>query len=94
MEAKDVTKFISIYDPDVVVFDMWENWEYQERDAWKMMVIEWFDSLGSNKVTVIIKDVNIIPDQHIAGLHPYFTFSGLSASGEVMHSMDNRFTWI
>ena len=50
--------------------------------------------LDTYKKAVEAKDLHIIPDQKITGLYAYFTFTGESDSGEVMHSMDNRFTWI
>jgi len=94
VEAKDVTQFLSNYDPDFVVFDMWGNQEYQEREAWKTMVQQWFDSQGNDKVTVDIRDVHIISDQNITGFRTYLTFTGVSDSGKILHTMDNRFTWI
>jgi uncharacterized protein (TIGR02246 family) len=94
VEDKDIDQLLSIYDPDVVVFDMWGNWEYQGLEAWKTTVKEWFESLGNDKIIVVIQDVQIIPDKITAGVHAYLTFSAVSDTGDILHSMDNRFSWI
>jgi len=94
VEAKDVDLFLSIYDPDVVIFDMWGNWEYKGLNAWRKVVQEWFGSLGTDTVKVEINDVQVVADQSIAGLYAFFTFKGISESGDLLRSMDNRFSMI
>lgn len=94
VEAKDVNLFLTIYDPEVVIFDMWGKWIHQGLNDWKKTVQDWFDSLGNDKATVEINDIQIITDQCIASLYAIITFKGISESGESSHEMDNRFTWI
>ena len=94
VEVKDVDQFLSIYDPEVVIFDMWGNWEYHGRDAWRKNVQEWFGSLGTDTVKVEINDIQVVSDQRIAGLYAFFTFKGFSETGDLLRSMDNRFSMV
>ena len=91
---KDVDAFVALYDSDVVIFDMWGEWSYQGRTAWKKVVTDWFGSLGSEQVAVEINDTQITQESDMACVHAFVTFKGLSAEGEELRSMENRFTWV
>jgi uncharacterized protein (TIGR02246 family) len=94
VNAKDVDTFVSVYDQDVVVFDMWGEWSYKGVEAWRRMVIDWFGSLGSERVIVELNDVQVITEHSIAIIHAFVTFKGISAEGEALRAMQNRFTWV
>lgn len=94
VNAKDVETFVSLYDQDVVVFDMWGEWSYKGVEAWRKMVVDWFGSLGSERVIVEANDVQVIAENNIAIIHAFVAFKGVSAEGEELRTMQNRFTWI
>ena len=91
--GKDADAFLSLYDDDVRVFDMWGRWSYDGLDAWRAMVSDWFGSLGTERVGVVMEDVQITVAQDLAVAHAFVTFSGLSADGKTLRAMQNRLTW-
>ena len=94
VNAKDVDTFVSLYDQDVIVFDMWGEWSYKGVEAWRRMVIDWFGSLGSERVLVELTNAQVITEHSIAIVHAFVTFKGISAEGEALRAMQNRFTWV
>jgi uncharacterized protein (TIGR02246 family) len=94
VNKKDVDAFVALYDPDVVVFDMWAEWSYKGVEAWRRMVVDWFGSLGSERVIVEINDVQVITEHGISIVHAFVTFKGVSSEGEELRAMQNRFTWV
>lgn len=94
VNAKDVDTFVSLYDQDVVVFDTWGEWSYKGVEAWRRMVADWFGSLGSEQVIVELNNAQVITEHSIAIAHAFVTFKGISADGETLRAMQNRFTWL
>jgi uncharacterized protein (TIGR02246 family) len=94
VNAKDVDAFVSLYAQDVVVFDMWGVWSYKGVEAWRKMATDWFGSLGSERVIVEANEVQVIAENNVATIHAFVTFTGVSAEGEKLRAMQNRFTWI
>jgi uncharacterized protein (TIGR02246 family) len=90
--AKDVDAFVSLYDRDVRIFDMWGSWSYDGLEAWRGMVSEWFASLGTERVGVVMDDVRITVAHDLAVVHAFLTFKGLSAEGKELRAMQNRLT--
>ena len=69
MLAKDVEAFVALYAGNVCVFDMWNQWSYNGLDAWRLMVADWFCSLGSERVAVEMSDVQTIVADDVAVVH-------------------------
>ena len=90
--AKNVEAFVSLYDDDIHVFDMWGKWSYEGIKAWRGMVTEWFGSLNDEKVLVSFDDLQITVSPEIAIAHTFVTFKGFSADGKELRSMNNRLT--
>ena len=90
---KDVDAFVSLYDEDVRVFDLWGSWSYDGAGAWRQTVTEWFGSLGSDRVAVESEDVQTMVADGVAVVHAFLTFKGISADGEEQRAMNNRLTW-
>ena len=90
---KDVEAFISLYDEDVRVFDLWGSWSYDSADTWRQMVAEWFGSLGDERVAVESEDVRTTVADGVAVVHAFLTYKGISADGEELRAMNNRLTW-
>jgi uncharacterized protein (TIGR02246 family) len=91
--AKDVDAFVAIFADDVRVFDMWGAWSHDGIDAWREMAVGWFGSLGDELVRVEFDDVETTVGDDTAVLSAFVTFSGLSADGDELRSMNNRLTW-
>ena len=93
VRAKDVDRFVAIYDDDVRVFDMWGQWAYEGSAAWREMAAEWFASLGSEQVSVEFDEVQKVVGDDVAVADAYVTYKGLSAAGEELRALNNRLTW-
>ena len=92
VHAKDVDAFIALYDDDVHIYDSWGQWQYAGIEAWRSMAGEWFSSLGDARVRVEFNDVRSVSGEDVAFGHAAVTFAGISAEGERLRAMTNRFT--
>ena len=90
--ARDVEALLALYHPDVTVYDMWETWLYDGRDAWRGMVEGWFAGLGDERVQVTFQDIRSTVTPDLALVHAVVTYAGLSAGGEPLRAMNNRLT--
>jgi uncharacterized protein (TIGR02246 family) len=90
---KDEQGFLSLYDEQVTVFDLWDQWSYVGRDAWAASVAAWFGSLGDEQVQVAFRPVSCVVEGRSAAWSAIVSYSGLSAAGEVLRSMENRISW-
>ena len=89
---KNVSAFVSLYEDDVQVFDMWNQWELRGIAAWRSMAEGWFGSLGTERVVVTVSDVASTANADLAVGHATLTFTALSAEGKELRSLDNRLT--
>lgn len=90
--SKDVDAFVALYDQDVRVFDMWGEWSYTGVEAWRGMVKNWFDSLGSERVIVTFDEVQVFTTHELAIASAFITYSSVSAQNEALRAMQNRIT--
>ncbi len=93
VRAKDVDRFVALYDDEVRVFDMWGRWSYDGVAAWREMAVEWFGSLGSEEVAVEFEEVQTVVGDEVAVADAFVTYKGLSAEGDELRAMNNRLTW-
>jgi len=93
VRAKDVDRFVALYDDEVRVFDMWGRWSYDGAAAWREMAVEWFGSLGSEEVAVEFEEVQTVVGDEVAVADAFVTYKGLSAEGDELRAMNNRLTW-
>ncbi|RYF49806.1 MAG: DUF4440 domain-containing protein [Cytophagaceae bacterium] len=93
--AKDIDAFCAIYTENVRIFDAWDVWEYNGLNAWREMVTGWFGSLGDESVEVAFEDVRVFPESGdtFAIASAFVTYSGLSADGDPLRSLQGRMTW-
>jgi ketosteroid isomerase-like protein len=91
--AKDVDALVALYDPNVRTFDLWAQWSYDGIDAWRAMVAGWFEALGPDRVVVRFDHVQMRVAQDFAVVHAFVTYTGMSAEGQALRSMNNRLTW-
>src|SRR6266571_601470 len=93
VRAKDVDRFVALYDDEVRVFDMWGRWSYDGVAAWREMAVEWFGSLGSEEVAVEFEEVQTVVGDEVAVADAFVTYKALSAEGDELRAMNNRLTW-
>ena len=91
--AKDVEAFVSLYAPDVRVFDLWGQWSYEGRAAQRKLAADWFGSLGTESVAVSFDELRITVSGDLAIANAFTTYRGISAEGKELRSMQNRLTW-
>jgi uncharacterized protein (TIGR02246 family) len=91
---KDVDAFVSLYDEEVMVFDMWGRWVFRGLADWRAMATDWFSSLGTELSSPEFHDVRITAGDTVAAVHAFLTFRGLSDAGKELRAMDNRITWV
>lgn len=91
---KDADAFASIFDVNVRVFDTWDQWSYSDLESWRGMAQGWFESLGTERCVVDFKDVSSVESDDIGYLSAFAVYSGVSATGETLRSLQNRLTWV
>lgn len=95
VRAKDVDAFVGLYADDVRTFDLWSEWSYDGKDAFRGMVTEWFGSLAGDEIVEIeFDDVRTQSGDGVAAVSAFTTFRALSTEGKELRSMNNRLTWV
>ena len=89
---KNVEAFLALYDENIHLFDMWEKWSYNGKDAWREMVSNWFGSLGDEKVVVDFDSLTVTATNEIAVVHTFVTYKAVTSNGNELRSMNNRLT--
>jgi len=92
VRAKDVEAFLAIYADDVQVFDMWGAWSLRGIETWRSIATEWFASLGDEYVVVEADEVEATVAGDLAVGHAFLRYTGYSAQGQRLRSLDNRIT--
>lgn len=91
---KDLEAYASIFDEDVRVFDMWQQWTYDGLDAWRAVAKEWFTSLGTDKDVVSYSDIQAFENGETAVITALMRFTAVSEKGEELRFLENRLTWV
>jgi uncharacterized protein (TIGR02246 family) len=95
VRAKDADAFLDLYADDVRNFDLWERWSYDDKDALRAMVTEWFGSLPADEVVAVeFDEVRTQPGEDVAAVSAFTTFAAVAPDGTVLRSMNNRLTWV
>ncbi len=90
--AKDVDAFVALYADDLRVFDLWGPWELSGIAAWRAMAAGWFASLGDEQLRVTSSGAHATASDGLLVGHATLTFTALSATGELLRSLDSRLT--
>lgn len=93
---KDVEKFLSIYSPELHIFDCWGNWENKGISEWRGSVVEWFNGLNEDGVLLKVDFSDLVVEENsfLAFVHGAVTFAAYQEdSGEKLRQMTNRFTY-
>jgi ketosteroid isomerase-like protein len=91
---KDVEAYLDLYDDNVVVFDMWQEWTYDGLPAWRAMVSGWFSGLGTDRDVVTFRDTKIENAGELGYVTAVARFAAVSETGEELRFLDNRLTWV
>jgi uncharacterized protein (TIGR02246 family) len=91
---KDVEAFTSIFDEDVRVFDMWQEWSLDGLTAWREMAKGWFASLGTDRDVITFEDIQIEATDEMATATAFVRFAAVSEKGEELRYLQNRLTWV
>lgn len=91
---RDAEAFLSIFDENLQVFDMWE-WEYDGLEPWRKMVSGWFTSVSKDEqIVVSFEDIRIQATAEMAVATAFARFSAVAANDEELRHLYNRFTWV
>ena len=91
---KDVEAYASIYDRQVLIFDMWEDWSSEGLPAWRQMAQDWFSNLGTDRVVVTFEDIRIQHYGELASATAFIKFAAISEKDEELRYLQNRLTWV
>jgi uncharacterized protein (TIGR02246 family) len=95
VRAKDVEGFVGLYADDVRTFDLWSEWSYDGKAAFRGMVTEWFGSLPDDEVVAVsFDDVRAQTGSDVAAVSAFTTFAAVAPDGTELRSMNNRLTWV
>ncbi|GAB3291092.1 YybH family protein [Pseudoclavibacter terrae] len=90
--GRDKTAIMSLYAPDVRVFDLWSTWSHEGADTWGDSIGEWFDSIESGTHSATFTDLRAYGDHDVIVAESFVRYSWHSPEGE-LEWMDNRLTW-
>jgi ketosteroid isomerase-like protein len=91
--ARSVPVFMRLYHPNVRVFDAWGVWQYEGAAAWELAVEGWFQSLGTERIRVAFEETQVFGSDEGACATAIVTYTGESAEGVALRSLQNRMTW-
>ncbi|MBN8721103.1 MAG: nuclear transport factor 2 family protein [Sediminibacterium magnilacihabitans] len=91
---KDAAAYTSIFDENIRVFDMWQEWRYDGITAWREVAKDWFDALGADKDVVTFSDIEITEKGELALITAIAKFTATSEQGEALRYLENRLTWV
>ena len=91
---KDAAAYTSIFDENIRVFDMWQDWRYDGITAWREVAKDWFDALGADKDVVTFSDIEITEKGELALITAIAKFTATSEQGEALRYLENRLTWV
>ena len=95
VRARDVDAFVGLYADDVRTFDLWSEWSYDGKPAFRGMVTEWFGSLPDDEVVAVrFDDVRAQTGSDVAAVSAFTTFAAVAPDGTELRSMNNRLTWV
>lgn len=89
---KDAAAMIGLYDPQAIVFDMWDKGYHADSSEWAAIIEDWLGSLHEERVKVGFEMVNIRQEGNLGFASALIQFEALSGEGVVIRGMKNRIT--
>ncbi|MBF4459940.1 YybH family protein [Pseudoclavibacter sp. VKM Ac-2867] len=90
--GRDKGAIMSLYAPDVRVFDLWSTWSHEGADAWGTSLDAWFDSIESGTHAATFTDLRAYGDHDVVVVESFVRYSWQNPEGQ-LEWMDNRLTW-
>jgi ketosteroid isomerase-like protein len=87
---KDAPAMINLYDEHALIFDMWDQGYISGLSEWSKVIVDWFDSLGEEKVKVEFEMVKIHQSGDVGFATALIEYQAISGDGSVLRSMKNR----
>ena len=91
---KDIDAFTSLFDDEVIVFDMWQQWSFKGLAAWREMVKGWFASLGENRDLITFDQIQFHSSEKMAFVSAFVRFAAVSEKSIELRFLENRLTWV
>jgi ketosteroid isomerase-like protein len=89
---KDIEGMISLYDDNVVIYDMWTNGYQIGLTEWSGVIKDWLGSLGEENVKVMFEMIEIHESGDIGFGSALITYQAISSDNTILRSMKNRIT--
>lgn len=83
---------ISVYAPDVRIFDLMAPWQNHGTDEWAARVDHWFNGVGSDP-EVVASEIEIVTTTGMAVLTMNMGYYHVNDEGN-REGMTNRLTWV
>jgi ketosteroid isomerase-like protein len=90
---RDVAAFMRLYDPDVRIFDAWDNWSYEGAAQWQVAVEAWFTPHAAERIEVGFEHVQCAGTLDVCVVSALVTYVGVSAQGDRLRAIQNRISW-
>lgn len=87
---KDIRGMVSLYDDNVVVFDMWDKGFVLGIKEWSSVITAWFTSLTDEKVKVTFDMIHIQEDEQVGFSNSIIQFQAIAIDNSIQRSMKNR----
>ena len=89
---KDIEGFLALFDEDVRIFDMWEDWAVDGLAAWRGRVEAWFSGLGADRDKVEFDAIEILGAGELIAVSAFVRFAAVTEQGEELRHLWNRMT--
>jgi ketosteroid isomerase-like protein len=89
---KDSESMISLYDEQVLIFDMWGEGHCSGLVAWSVIIKDWLGSLEEERVNVTFEMIQIHQGDKVSFATEIVGYQAISVDNKVIRSMKNRIT--
>ena len=94
VRAQDIEAVLALYAEDARIFDLFDHWTYEGRDAWRSAIGAWFGSIADGqRVRVVFDDVRTVGSEDVIAVGALITYAELDDAGVVGNTMPNRLSW-
>ncbi|MEO6549641.1 MAG: nuclear transport factor 2 family protein [Ferruginibacter sp.] len=87
---RDIMAMISLYDENVMIFDMWNKGFAPGIHGCTSMITDWLSSLKGENVNVEFEMIEIQENENIAFASALIQFEAIDKNNSVIRSMKNR----
>jgi ketosteroid isomerase-like protein len=90
---KNIEGHLKLYSTDVLIFDMWSDWQIKGLDKWSLSVKEWLGSISDDeKVFVDFSEQTIVESSEFASFSAIVKYSAVNKEGKILRFLNNRFS--